>query len=102
MRQPSRKVGISCRRCQDIGAPVSGLGSVPEVPIGRWCRGRRDGAACRDRGGGGERKAQQEPPGHGGPHIELRKAWLPVATAHVRSEERRVGKECRSRWSPYH
>src|SRR5256885_17262261 len=22
-------------------------------------------------------------------------------TAHVRSEERRVGKECRSRWSPY-
>ena len=24
-----------------------------------------------------------------------------VATA-LRSEERRVGKECRSRWSPYH
>src|SRR5256885_3294598 len=24
------------------------------------------------------------------------------ATAIVRSEERRVGKECRSRWSPYH
>ena len=23
-------------------------------------------------------------------------------TAHGRSEERRVGKECRSRWSPYH
>ena len=22
--------------------------------------------------------------------------------AHFRSEERRVGKECRSRWSPYH
>ena len=22
--------------------------------------------------------------------------------AQVRSEERRVGKECRSRWSPYH
>src|SRR2546429_7427732 len=22
--------------------------------------------------------------------------------AHMRSEERRVGKECRSRWSPYH
>src|SRR5256885_7585174 len=22
--------------------------------------------------------------------------------AHARSEERRVGKECRSRWSPYH
>ena len=24
------------------------------------------------------------------------------AGAHYRSEERRVGKECRSRWSPYH
>ena len=23
-------------------------------------------------------------------------------TAQLRSEERRVGKECRSRWSPYH
>src|SRR3712207_8119600 len=25
-----------------------------------------------------------------------------VATWSLRSEERRVGKECRSRWSPYH
>src|SRR3989454_10532319 len=25
-----------------------------------------------------------------------------VGVASVRSEERRVGKECRSRWSPYH
>ena len=25
-----------------------------------------------------------------------------VAARAVRSEERRVGKECRSRWSPYH
>src|SRR3712207_9397402 len=25
-----------------------------------------------------------------------------MAAAHKRSEERRVGKECRSRWSPYH
>src|SRR5256885_16110579 len=25
-----------------------------------------------------------------------------IALAYVRSEERRVGKECRSRWSPYH
>ena len=26
----------------------------------------------------------------------------PVVVNGVRSEERRVGKECRSRWSPYH
>ena len=25
-----------------------------------------------------------------------------ATTADARSEERRVGKECRSRWSPYH
>ena len=25
-----------------------------------------------------------------------------TASSSVRSEERRVGKECRSRWSPYH
>ena len=25
-----------------------------------------------------------------------------VMTGETRSEERRVGKECRSRWSPYH
>src|SRR3712207_8799048 len=27
---------------------------------------------------------------------------LIVSTIFLRSEERRVGKECRSRWSPYH
>ena len=28
--------------------------------------------------------------------------WIDFTTPAVRSEERRVGKECRSRWSPYH
>ena len=28
-------------------------------------------------------------------------AEAPIAQPEVRSEERRVGKECRSRWSPY-
>ena len=27
---------------------------------------------------------------------------FPIAKTLLRSEERRVGKECRSRWSPYH
>ena len=30
------------------------------------------------------------------------KAVLNDVNLSVRSEERRVGKECRSRWSPYH
>src|SRR5256886_11714599 len=29
-------------------------------------------------------------------------AFMPRGVPHARSEERRVGKECRSRWSPYH
>ena len=34
---------------------------------------------------------------------ELSLAVLPLNSVDiVRSEERRVGKECRSRWSPYH
>src|SRR5256885_1084568 len=32
----------------------------------------------------------------------LQKSAWEVVVAHSRSEERRVGKECRSRWSPYH
>src|SRR2546427_8683146 len=28
--------------------------------------------------------------------------WFERLLAELRSEERRVGKECRSRWSPYH
>ena len=30
------------------------------------------------------------------------KARMAAGTYNIRSEERRVGKECRSRWSPYH
>jgi len=47
-----------------------------------------------------------------GPAEQLREVWmavrtslrsvLEVVTLADRSEERRVGKECRSRWSPYH
>ena len=29
-------------------------------------------------------------------------AWIAAEIVRRRSEERRVGKECRSRWSPYH
>ena len=35
--------------------------------------------------------------------LKLGQANVPlIVTNHTRSEERRVGKECRSRWSPYH
>src|SRR2546429_7576781 len=35
-------------------------------------------------------------------HRELTNHVLVITRWRVRSEERRVGKECRSRWSPYH
>src|SRR5256885_15498172 len=37
----------------------------------------------------------------GGSHVQARHGAVRVDWQ-LRSEERRVGKECRSRWSPYH
>src|SRR5215204_4432899 len=34
--------------------------------------------------------------------VRVTRLWWGVSRASQRSEERRVGKECRSRWSPYH
>ena len=34
--------------------------------------------------------------------LRFQSQWREPAEAEARSEERRVGKECRSRWSPYH
>ena len=40
---------------------------------------------------------------HGSEVKSLRGAHVQIGEAYgLRSEERRVGKECRSRWSPYH
>src|SRR5690349_25168425 len=36
------------------------------------------------------------------PSMEAAKAWYDSSGYKARSEERRVGKECRSRWSPRH
>ena len=37
------------------------------------------------------------------PVVQCMNSYIPVAPEKAeRSEERRVGKECRSRWSPYH
>ena len=35
-------------------------------------------------------------------HADEHSRWVAGEHWHSRSEERRVGKECRSRWSPYH
>ena len=40
--------------------------------------------------------------GHTGSELKELADYLKSLDGETRSEERRVGKECRSRWSPYH
>src|SRR2546429_1834209 len=47
-------------------------------------------------------KIPSEAAGRGGFGSRQLTAVLPSRACGSRSEERRVGKECRSRWSPYH
>src|SRR3712207_9573531 len=56
-------------------------------------------AEVREHGGAGARDGPVDA-GHGA-GVPVREAGV-AALGHVRSEECRVGKECRSRWSPYH
>src|SRR2546421_5078748 len=63
--------------------PRAGSAAGPRVRCGR-----------RDRLPGERPRLGQAQPRVGGGH--------PIPAARERSEERRVGKECRSRWSPYH
>ena len=77
----------------------SGRGKAKNSRLGR-CRRRKQGAKTRGTALCCENR-KDGPPG----------MWLyglrslfhgEVEALQVRSEERRVGKECRSRWSPYH
>src|SRR2546426_12584365 len=49
-----------------------------------------------------ERRAAREVPARAGIAAALFIAAALALVARERSEERRVGKECRSRWAPYH
>src|SRR2546426_5268206 len=75
--------------------------ALPILPP-RWRR-RPDGAPTRCRRASGaptqarQRRSRAAPTPSGPPCLQRQ-----VATYAPRSEERRVGKECRSRWSPYH
>src|SRR2546425_13343621 len=76
-------------------ARVGVIGGLPLRGAGRWgpvglrLHGSRDGR--------GDLLVQG--PGLG---LALLLSLLAAALGRLRSEERRVGKECRSRWSPYH
>src|SRR3712207_8837425 len=55
-----------------------------------------DGVEDQDRCGEEEAAVERQAAGGDVEHV------LEVSGESARSEERRVGKECRSRWSPYH
>src|SRR2546430_6896618 len=64
----------------------------------------RDGLApTRSHGGGEARSIEAQQPSMRSRVAPWAAGALVMATfVGIRSEERRVGKECRSRWSPYH
>src|SRR5258708_11178528 len=62
------------KRAQDLGFTLAELANLLALEDGRSCRETR----------------------------ELAGRKLAIVESRLRSEERRVGKECRSRWSPYH
>ena len=47
-------------------------------------------------------KLSEQPEAPIGKYGRMRQHYLKEHRPGLRSEERRVGKECRSRWSPYH
>ena len=67
--------------------------SVPEKPSGNFCVLEKTGSSYKD----GIFTATLAVQSYGSSD------YAAAQLSHrVRSEERRVGKECRSRWSPYH
>src|ERR1035437_7884662 len=117
--------GHACRRRAGRTGPRVADAHRAHPPTGRMLR---HPAAAAPRRGGDARRPRGRTPQENGSGMELKpgykqtevgvipEAWDVktlgsltnlltngfVGTATSRSEERRVGKECRSRWSPYH
>src|SRR5256885_12807819 len=101
-RQPGRAVPDARRPLGRHRGRLERVASGPVAPLGRGCVGGRAGASTR--------LVPLQPAVDGSDWVVPNGvATVPdglggmVALLFVpRSEERRVGKECRSRWSPYH
>src|SRR2546427_10796576 len=100
----------ACDTAHDRGAGLPGVSRA--LPVGGSCADARGagvrGAVLRGEGQGRALLlARESDPGRGGlPTVRAERRlrlvdWFNRVDA-TRSEERRVGKECRSRWSPYH
>src|SRR2546425_11518130 len=82
-----------------LAAPATGAAQLPdETPVHRLRATRPELE---------QHLSQLRLLAHSGKLGKLSPEWVAAETSYVvrrleRSEERRVGKECRSRWSPYH
>src|SRR2546422_10635915 len=78
--RPARGVVVVCHRCVADGRPLNRAHSVVIMEARGLARADRCSSA-----------------------VEIKSLMYPnLKGLGMRSEERRVGKECRSRWSPYH
>src|SRR5256885_17224877 len=88
----SRMLELPCQARRELGADF--VGRFLDAKVARL-RHRQPGTAA-----GVDRSKRREI------HVDIqRETVISPAAGHAdaeRSEERRVGKECRSRWSPYH
>src|SRR3712207_7387495 len=83
-----RDIGVT--GVQTCALPISDAGRRPRASV----RGGRPAARRADRAEEGAAPARRR--------ARLREDPVLITPCELRSEERRVGKECRSRWSPYH
>src|SRR2546430_12647216 len=106
-RSPVATIRIACAQ-HPLGARLVQLGAKQE--FSRLSAGERPAALTADRpagdhfGEGGHVRLGVAPAHTERMQLENLACEILVAAepARLRSEERRVGKECRSRWSPYH
>src|SRR3712207_8702114 len=83
---------------RDIGVTGVQTCALPICPRAKKSSGRLASAFHAATAAWGERS----PFSHGSAGRTSWNAYVVAAAFSIRSEERRVGKECRSRWSPYH
>src|SRR5256886_17677365 len=81
---------------------ASGADLVVKVPVGTVVSERDTGVRLGDLTEPGQRLLVARGPGGGRGNARFASSTNRAPRRADRSEERRVGKECRSRWSPYH
>ena len=85
-----------------LSLSCSGSGSAPDPGPGADVLSEDPGLELEDAVETGDEPAPPPDPGQDQLTQRCKNGFKDFDETDVRSEERRVGKECRSRWSPYH